>query len=42
MHLEKEPRFGMTIVKTYKSTFTRAMSEVVRILYRSKEKGGSS
>ena len=35
----EEPRFGMTIVMTYKSTFTRAMGEVVRILYRSKEKG---
>ena len=39
MHPGEEPRFGMTIVMTYKSTFTRAMGEVVRILYRSKEKG---
>ena len=39
MHLGEEPKFGMTIVKTYNSTFTRAMGEVVRILYRSKEKG---
>ena len=39
MHPGEEPKFGMTIVKTYNSTFTRAMGEVVRILYRSKEKG---
>ena len=30
---------GMTIVRTYPNTFTRAMGEVIRILYRSKEKG---
>ena len=39
MHPGEEPRFGMTIVKTYTNTFTRAMGEVVRILYRSKEEG---
>ena len=39
MHPGEEPKFGMTIVRTYNSTFTRAMGEVVRILYRSKEKG---
>ena len=39
MHPGEEPKFGMTIVRTYNNTFTRAMGEVVRILYRSKEKG---
>ena len=29
----------MTIVRTYTTTFSRAMGEVIRILYRSKEKG---
>ena len=39
MHPGEEPRFGMTIVRTYTTTFSRAMGEVIRILYRSKEKG---
>ena len=39
MHPGEEPKFGMTIVRTYTSAFTLAMGEVIRILYRSKEKG---
>ena len=39
MHPGEEPKFGMTIVRTYTTTFSRAMGEVIRILYRSKEKG---
>ena len=39
MHPGEEPEFGMTIVRTYTSAFTLAMGEVIRILYRSKEKG---
>ena len=39
MHPGKEPMFGMTIVRTYTTTFSRAMGEVIRILYRSKERG---
>ena len=35
VHLGEEPKFGMT----YSSMFTRAMGDVVRILYRSKETG---
>ena len=35
----EEPKFGMTIVRTYKSWFTLAMGEVIRILNRSREKG---
>ena len=38
IHPGEEPKFGMTIVRTYNNAFTRAMGEVVRILYRSKEK----
>lgn len=36
MHPGEEPRFGMTIVT---SSFTFAMGEVIRILYRSRENG---
>ena len=39
MHPGEEPKFGITIVRTYKSSFTLAMGEVIRILYRSREKG---
>ncbi len=39
MHPGEEPRFGMTIVRTYSSAFTLAMGEVIKILYRSREKG---
>ena len=39
MHPGEEPKFGMTIVRTYTSSFTLAMGEVIRILYRSREKG---
>ena len=35
----EQTKFGMTIVKTYTSGFNLAMGEVIRILYRSKEKG---
>ena len=38
MHPGEEPKFGMTIVRTYTSAFTLAMGEVIRILYRSREK----
>ena len=33
------PKFRMMILRTYTTTFSRAMGEVIRILYRSKEKG---
>ena len=33
----EQPRFGMTIVRTYTSAFTLVMGEVIRILYRSRE-----
>ena len=33
MHLGEEPRFELTIVNTYSSTFSRAMGKVIRILY---------
>ena len=39
MHPGEEPKFGMTIVRTYKSSFSLAMGEVIRILYRSGERG---
>ena len=39
MHPGEEPKFGMTIVRTYTSSFTMAMGEVIRILYRSREEG---
>ena len=39
MHPGEEPKFGMTIVRTYTSSFTLAMGEVIRILYRSREQG---
>ena len=39
VHPGEEPQFGMTIVRTYTSAFTLAMGEVIRILYRSREKG---
>ena len=39
MHPGEEPKFGMTIVRTHTSDFTLAMGEVIRILYRSREKG---
>ena len=39
MHPGNAPKFGMTIVRTYASSFTLAMGELIRILYRSKEKG---
>ena len=39
MHPGEAPKFGMTIVRTYTSSFTLAMGEVIRILYRSREKG---
>ena len=39
VHPGQDPKFGMKIVRTYPNTFTRAMGEVIRILYRSKEKG---
>ena len=38
MHPGEQPKFGMTIVRTYTSAFTLAMGEVIRILYRSREK----
>ena len=38
VHPGEEPKFGMTIVRTYTSAFTLAMGEVIRILYRSREK----
>ena len=37
MHPGEQPKFGMTIVRTYTSAFTLAMGEVIRILYRSRE-----
>ena len=38
MHPGEEPKFGMTIVRTYTSSFTLAMGEVIRILYRSRSR----
>ena len=38
VHPGEEPKFGMTIERTYTSAFTLAMGEVIRILYRSREK----
>ena len=39
VHPGEEPQFGMTIVRTYNSAFILAMEEVIRILYRSRERG---
>ena len=33
----EQPRFGMTIVRTYTSAFTLVMGEVIRIFHRSRE-----
>ena len=37
MHPGEQPRFGITIVRTYASPFNLVMGEVIRIFYRSRE-----
>ena len=36
-HPGEQPRFGITIVRTYASAFNLVMGEVIRIFYRSRE-----